>query len=465
MIPRALAPLALAGCLAAAAAAHATLIPDWTERWASADGRMDQAIDAVVDADGNVYVCGSSAFGQLSSSDLVTLSYAPDGSLRWLDTFDSGGQDLAAALELDPTGRLVVVGRSLGDFQVLVYDPATGARLGTFHHDPGGIDDPRAVATDAQGHIYVTGSSWTDEQNDYYTIELDADGNLQWSARYRGPGAFLFAHDLANAIAVDAAGDVFVTGTSNAPGSASGDFLTIKYSGVDGSQLWLDRYSGGTNEAALDLELDAQGDVYVTGGSYQSGFVYVTRKYANADGALLWSALDQPELCSFATDLDLDGRGSVFVTGWADPDCDESNFNDNIVTIRYDATTGAKAWTTSFGENGVGQLDVPSDLVVDSYGQPWVTGESLGELILLRYDPASGQIADLGTVAGGANELTGGVAMALDAAGGLRIAGIARNFNTENRDFLTLRFPGFDPTLFADGFETGDTGGWTLSVP
>jgi hypothetical protein len=446
------------------AAPATALDPDWVERWASPDVRRESGADVVTDGEGNLYVCATSGFAQLETSDVLVLSYSPAGARRWSDVYDSGGQDLAVALEIDPTGRLIVAGRSLGDFLVLAYDPATGARLGAWTHDPGGIDDPRALATDADGHIYLTGSSWTDEQNDYYTIELDADGNLVWSARYQGPGAFLFAHDVAYDVAVDAAGDVFVTGSSNGPGQPSGDFVTIKYSGVDGSELWFDRYSAGSNEVAYDLELDAGGDVYIAGGSYQSGFVYVVRKYANATGAVLWSVTHQPELCSVATELELDGANGVYVSGWADPDCDESNFNDNIVTDRFAADSGALLWSTSFGSPAVGQYDVPSDLGVDGFGRPWVTGVNVAVLVVLRYDPASGAIVDQGTVAGGPEELSGGSALAFIDGLDLAVTGGYRNFNTENRDVLTLRMPGSDPTLLVDGFESGDTGGWSLVV-
>lgn len=441
------------------------LEPTWVERFASADGRRESGSDVVTDAEGNLYLCATTEHAQLVTSDVLVLSYAADGVLRWSDVYDGGEQDLAVALELDATGRLIVLGRTSGNFLVLAYDPATGTRLATWTHDPGGIDDPRALATDAEGHVYVTGSSWTDEQNDYYTIELDADGNLLWSARYQGPGAFLLAHDVAYDVAVDAAGDVFVTGASNGPGRANGDLLTLKYSGVDGSELWSDRSAGGTNEVGYDLELDAAGDVYVAGGSYQSGFVFVTRKYANATGDLLWSALHRPELCSVATEVELDGQGGVYVSGWADPDCDESNFNDNIVTDKLSADDGARLWSTSFGSPAVGQYDVPRDLRIDRFGQPWVTGLNVTLLVVLRYDPASGEIADLGTVAGEADELTGGGALDFLAGQDPVVTGGYRNFNTEARDVLTLRMPGAVPALLADGFESGDLGSWTLTGP
>lgn len=452
--------LLTAALLGSAAGARADLSPAWVERWASADGRKEGAADIATDADGNVYVVATSEFNQLTSANLVTLSYAPDGTLRWLDTYDGGGQDLAVAVATDELGRVAVLGRASGDFLVLVYDGGTGTRLDEIVHDAGGIDDPRALALGPGGAIAVTGSSWTDQENDYYTATFEANGALRWSARYQGPGQFLFAHDVAYAVAFDASGDVFVTGSSNAPGTASGDFVTIKYRGADGVELWLDRYSEGTNEVAYDLAVDGAGDPYVTGGSYQSGFVYVTRKYSGGDGSLLWMTKERPAACSVATALALDGVGNLYVTGWADPDCDESNFNDDIVTVRYGAGDGVKAWSTSYGSPAVWHFEIPTDLAIDSSGRPWVTGVTVGVLVLLGYAPEGGAIVSTATVAAGPDEQTGASALAFDSDDTLYLAGAARDVNTEARDVLTLRFD--SPWLFREDFESGTFGSWSI---
>src|SRR5213075_3029840 len=76
----------------------------------------------------------------------------------------------------------------------------------------------RAMAMDGSGNVTVTGSSsyfQTGEgyHNDSYTARYaSADGALLWERRSNGPANSLI---LANAVAVDANGDVVVTGTSN----------------------------------------------------------------------------------------------------------------------------------------------------------------------------------------------------------------------------------------------------------
>jgi len=95
-----------------------------------------------------------------------------------------------------------------------------------FYNGPGNSsDDASAVAVDASGNVYVTGGSrGTDNRTDFATVAYSIAGVAWWTNRYGGPGN----DDLPQAVAVDANGDVYVTGFSR--GSATGnDFATIKY--------------------------------------------------------------------------------------------------------------------------------------------------------------------------------------------------------------------------------------------
>ncbi|MCA9291614.1 MAG: SBBP repeat-containing protein, partial [Phycisphaerales bacterium] len=109
--------------------AGARIDPDWITRYASPDGRKDEASAVVTDAAGNVYVTGSSGFTNLGTWNVVTVSYAPDGTQRWIDIYDNPGgtQDLGSALTMAPDGTLIVVGRSAGNMLVIKYDPADGS--------------------------------------------------------------------------------------------------------------------------------------------------------------------------------------------------------------------------------------------------------------------------------------------------------------------------------------------------
>jgi hypothetical protein len=85
---------------------------------------------------------------------------------------------------------------------------------------------------DADGNVYVTGSSFgAGNDADYATIRYDAAGNPVWVMRYDGPAHGL---DRATSVAVDADGNVFVTGESlgiydSGTLPAFPDYATIKY--------------------------------------------------------------------------------------------------------------------------------------------------------------------------------------------------------------------------------------------
>src|SRR5437667_5438858 len=50
-------------------------------------------------------------------------------------------------------------------------------------------DDPIALALDAAGNLYVTGDSFAANSSpDYATVKYDGNGNQVWVARYHGPG-------------------------------------------------------------------------------------------------------------------------------------------------------------------------------------------------------------------------------------------------------------------------------------
>src|SRR4030095_9746536 len=131
------------------------------------------------------------------------------------------------------------------------------------YNGPGNIDDEAtAVAIDDSGNVYVTGFSYdANTDYDYTTIKYNAAGQQQWIARYNVPDNY---GDKAAAMAIDPAGNVYVTGWSANAGSL--DYATIKYNS-DGQQQWVARYNGPdhSSEEATAIALDGSANVYVTG--------------------------------------------------------------------------------------------------------------------------------------------------------------------------------------------------------
>jgi len=184
------------------------------------------------------------------------------------------------------------------------------------YNGPGNTNDfSKAVAVDANGNIVVTGYS-DGPIADYYTAKYAAAGGaLLWEQRYNGPAN---RWDYPNALAVDGSGNVVVTGFSN--NGTNNDCYTAKYAAADGALLWEKRYNGPVDrdDEAYAVAVDSGGNVVVTGFSYnEANQDYYTAKYAAADGALLWEKRynDPEDSYDVANAVAVDNSGNVVVTG------------------------------------------------------------------------------------------------------------------------------------------------------
>lgn len=245
----------------------------WTARFDGASGSNDTASAIVVDNAGNFYVAGNSV-GGTNNYDLLTIKYSPGGQQLWAARYDGAAhaEDFATDIKVDSLGNVVVCGASMGPvdygFLVLKYSPNGSLIWERTHHGPApGPDFAAHLAVDGTGAIYVTGWSLGEHNTDFATIKYDSEGTLLWVSRYNGPGN---DEDNPHGLAVDAAGHVYVTGSSVGTGSPSRlyDIATVKYA-PDGTQLWVRRYNGPANlsDYSRAMALDAAGNIYVEGHS------------------------------------------------------------------------------------------------------------------------------------------------------------------------------------------------------
>ena len=258
----------------------------WVRRYNGSGNYHEGARAIAVDGSGNVYVTGIN-YGSETYDDYATIKYYSNGDTAWIKRYNGPGnlEDYAYAIALDDSGNVYVTGCSDGgwlnwDYATLKYDPAGNQLWEKRYNGPGnGNDAASAIAVDDSGNVYVTGySGGSGTYDDYATIKYDPAGNQLWVQRYVRPEN---GGDGAKAIAVDGSGNVYVTGYSSGPGT-SFDYATIKYDPT-GNQLWVQRYDGPGNDLdfARAIALDDSGNVYVTGGSVDSGTDcdYATIKY------------------------------------------------------------------------------------------------------------------------------------------------------------------------------------------
>jgi Beta-propeller repeat len=283
-------------------------------------------------------------------------------------------------MAIDSSGNVYVTGGSavsdiVPDYATVKYDSAGQQQWVAYYSGPGNnADFAEAIAVDASGNVYVTGESYTSPANsDYVTIKYNSSGQQQWVARYDGPA---HQHERASGIAVDGSGNVYVTGWSWGSEQFANDYATIKYNSA-GQEQWVARYNGPANSSdyTRGIAVDDSGNVYVTGESFGSGTErdYATIKYSPS-GQEEWVArYNGPGNGTDAANaLAVDGSGNVYVTGTSVG----TTFPDfDYATIKYNSA-GQEQWVARYNSPGNGD-DGATRIAIDGSGNVYVTGGSI----------------------------------------------------------------------------------------
>ena len=228
----------------------------WVRRFNGSGSGADIAKALAVDNWGNVYVAGSTV-GLTTGLDWTVIKYNSNGDTDWVRYFISPGDtnEEANALAVGNSGNIYVTGYAMGpdsfDFLTIKYSP-TGETLWTQRFDnilETGIDIAVAITLDGAENVYVTGytEGGAGPDYDYFTVKYNSVGVFQW-ARIYDSGAN--RRDVPKAIRVDGVGNVYVTGSSNTVGFDDYDYTTKKY-GPNGEERWAMPYNGSANRADI----------------------------------------------------------------------------------------------------------------------------------------------------------------------------------------------------------------------
>jgi len=440
--------LLLAGSILPTSLFADVVIEEWVARYNGPGNFYDYGQAIAVDNSGNVYVTGYS-YGIGTRQDYATVKYAPDGTQLWVARYNGPGNsyDYVQAIAVDSSGNVYVTGRSMGSATVHDYDYATvkydtnGNELwvARYNGPANSYDIAEAIAVDGSGDVYVTGRSVGSGTSyyDYATVKYAPDGTQLWVARYNGPGN---SSDYAYAIAMDSSCNVYVTGQSWGSGTRY-DYATVKYD-TNGKECWVKRYDGPGNwyDYAYAIAVDNSGNVYVTGYSYGSGtsYDYATVKYA-PDGTQLWVArYNGPgNSYDYVHAIAMDSLGNVYVTGYSYG----SGTSYDYATVKY-APDGTQLWVARY--NGPGNShEYVHAIAMDSLGNVYVTGYSPGSGT--SYDYATVKYAPDGTqlwVArynGPGNSYDYGQAIAVDSSGNVYVTGWSIGISTYF-DYATVKY-------------------------
>lgn len=301
---------------------------------------------------------GPSPAGGPSNSATPVESY-------WIALFGASGQtDYGNGIAVDDSGNVYVcgsysVGTATLDFSISKYN-ASGAiqwqrRLG----GSGSDEDCRKIAVDASGNVYVCGNSNASGSYDFQIAKYNTSGVIQWQRRLGDANG-----DEANGIAVDSSGNVYVCGQSN---SGTADFQIAKYN-TSGAIQWQRRLGDiSSNDFGSSIAVDSSGNVYACGYSDAGGSNYFQIVKYNSSGTLQW----QQKLGGSALDagfgIAVDSSGNAYVCGYS-----RASGNNDFQIAKYN-TSGALQWQRRLGASNT---DIARSISVDSSGNVYVCGYS-----------------------------------------------------------------------------------------
>lgn len=223
-----------------------------------------------IDQSGNIYIAGMSWSG--NSVDFLTLKYNSNGEKLWHKTENPNGRESwneATAITTDNNGNVIVTGYSPNaegwlNYHTIKYN-SEGAKIWEQAYnyvstDPENIADvtnsvPRAITTDADNNIYVTGTFDT-YLNRIGTIKYNTDGQEQWTQTYKSEG------DLTNAWHIALNNNKLYIGGSHRGGFSNDGTVLLSYE-TDGTQNWATETNQLIETSNATMSFDSNGNIII----------------------------------------------------------------------------------------------------------------------------------------------------------------------------------------------------------
>ena len=379
-----------------------TIDPPGAFRWTRQFGTTasDVGFGVATDASGNVYVTGTTT-GALEgpnagSFDAFLRAYDPIGDVLWTRQFGTAANDIAYGAATDADGNVYVAGVTLGalegvsegeqDAFLRAYDP-DGVPVWTRQFGTSSGDYAYGVATDTNGHIYVTGHTRGDLEGtnagneDAFLRAYDPNGTELWTRQFGTT-----ASDVSLGVATDASGNVYVTGTTTGalegPYAGNVDGFVRAYD-PNGTALWTRQFGTGGGDYAYGVATDTNGNVYVTGSTNgvlegtNAGESDAFLRAYDPNGTELWTRQFGTTASDVGLGVATDANGHLYVTGYTLGALEATNRGGFDAFLRAYDPSGTPLWTRQFGTT---TFDRASSVATDTSGHVYVTGITDGAL-------------------------------------------------------------------------------------
>lgn len=413
----------------------------WTRSFDGSGNGNDEATDLAFDNTGNIIAIGSTK--TKTGKDLATYKLDVSGNMLWMMTYNNGASldDYGVKVVCDASGNIYTGGYGYNsnlnnDYLIIKYSSA-GVQLNTVSFDGADqLDDVlNDMAIDASGNILVTGKSRTAaNKDDYATVKYNSSLVAQWSKTLDQAGKT----DRATGIFVDGSGNVYVTGRSS--NGSDDDFVTVKYNAANGTQAWIKTYDSGGDDQAEDIA--GNGTSIVICGTKFNGIQNDLQTISySLSGTLQWSTTyaGGAGLDENVNHVTIDAAGNSIITGTTQIAATPSN--DNILVIRYN-NSGSQQWANVLG--GTMNIDDNSalSLIENTSGNVYTVGaltnsNTMKDACLLNHNAAG--TLQYNKQYNGEGEFTDkGIAICMSG-GILYSTGYCYSYN-EDRNFCTIKY-------------------------
>jgi hypothetical protein len=414
----------------------------------------DYGLAVATDPSGNVFVAGAfqntatfstTTLTSSRSNDVFLVKYGPAGNLLWARRAGGNGNEEANALAVDAAGNAYITGafdanatfgtislaNNTGSDEIFVAKCSSAGDFLWALKAGGSLDDVGSgIGLDGATNVYVTGyfagtatfgstnltSAGTNDYPDIFLAKYDAAGNMLWVRQAGGPN-----DDRGNGVAVDAAGNVSITGqfmgtaafgSTNLIANGSGSDIFVSRYSSDGNLLWA-RRAGGNNaiygDAGFSIVTDTSSNLFATGyfsgnasfGSsnlISAGFQNVFCCKYDPAGNVLWVRGAGGTLNDFGSGVAVNTQGNVVLAGF---------FLSS--TITFDSITLTNTGSRDIFVAQLGLPIVPTLTIFLSNGQAVLSWPAAATGFILEsasaLPPFSWASVTLGTNAVGTNQV------------------------------------------------------------
>jgi len=370
-----------------------TFITKWGWGFSSEDGAFSYPYGIAVDSKGYVYVVD----GFLLDTYRVQ-KFTSDGHFvtKWsCGDFPPGSSCYGIAVHRDENNPstenvyVTIIGNS-PCVEKFTTDGTPITQWGSRGSGDGQFNDPRGIAVDNSGNVYVS------DYSDNRVQKFRSDGTFitQWGSTGSGNGQF----NGPSGVAIDNAGNVYVTGDRIQKFTSTGTFLAV-WAGSGSVPGQFSNPQGITGDSA--------GNVYVAdSGNNRIQKFTSTGTYLTQWGSPLYgSGVGQFE---YPSGIVVDSAGNVYVA--------DTN-NDRIQ--KY---TSSGTFITQWGGEGTGdgQFNEPSAIAVDNAGNVYVTEERNNRV--QKFNSAGTYITQWGALGSGIGKFWTPRGIAVDSAGNVYVA-------------------------------------------